>query len=64
LAESQLRVRDDGVNLRQLITRLLELDPRPAYSEEDGRVYGFRLYDFDLRWQINGDQVLVIELAS
>lgn len=62
LAESQLEGREDGVGLRSLIIRLLELDPRPAYAAEDGRVYGFRLHDFDLRWQVDGNQVLVLEL--
>ncbi len=64
LAERQLHGRADGAELRVLITGLLELDPRPAYAEEDGRVYGFRLYDFDLRWQMDGDEILVLELAD
>ncbi len=64
LAESQLADRGDGADLCQLITRVLELDPRPAYAEEDGRVYGFRLYDFDLRWQMDGDEIVVLELAE
>lgn len=64
LAESQLAGRRDGAGLRSLIIRLLELDPRPAYAAEDGRVYGFRLHDFDLRWQVGGDEVLVLELAG
>jgi hypothetical protein len=63
-AESQLAARKDGDDLCQLITRLLELDPRPAYAEEDGRVYGFKLYDFDLRWQMDGDEIVVLELAT
>ncbi len=63
-AEEQLQGRVDAVDLRALIIRLLELDPRPAYAAEDGRVYGFRLYDFDLRWQVDGDRVLVLELAG
>ncbi len=63
-AQTQLQGRADGKELRVLITRLLELDPRPAYAAEDGRVYGFRLYDFDLRWQVDRDQVLVLELAD
>lgn len=63
-AESQLAAREGGDELRQLIIRVLELDPRPAYSEEDGRVYAFNLYDFDLRWQMDGDEVVVIELAT
>ncbi len=64
LAESQLEGRADGTDLRRLIIRLLELDPRPAYAEEDGRIYGFRLYDFDLRWQMDGDGIVVLELAT
>ncbi len=63
-AESQIASREDGADLRRLITRVLELDPRPAYAEEDGRVYGFRLYDFDLRWQMDGDEIVVLELAD
>ncbi len=62
-AEAQLSGRADAADLRVLITRLLELDPRPAYAAEDGRVYGFRLYDFDLRWQVDGDLVQVLELV-
>jgi hypothetical protein len=63
-AESQLAAREDGDDLRQLIVKVLKLDPRPAYAEEDGRKYGFMLYDFDLRWQIDGDEIVVIELAT
>ena len=63
-AEDQLQRREDEAELRILITQLLELDPRPAYTAEEDRVYGFRLYDFDLRWQVDGDQVLVLELAG
>lgn len=64
LAESQLGQMEDSADLRQLIIKTLELDPRPAYAEEDGRIYGFHLYDFDLRWQMDGDEVVVVELAS
>ena len=51
-------------DLRSLITHLLEIDPRPAYKRDldDDREYGFRLYDFDLRWRIVGDQVEVLSL--
>ena len=63
-AESQLAAREGGGELRQLIIKVLELDPRPAYSEEDGRIYAFKLYDFDLRWQIDGDEIVVLELAT
>lgn len=56
--------REDGERLKQLIIQLLEIDPRPAYKRdaEAGREYGFRLYDFDLRWAVSGQQVEVLEL--
>jgi tRNA-Thr(GGU) m(6)t(6)A37 methyltransferase TsaA len=65
LAEGQLLSRHEPEHLRRFITRLLELDPRPAYSGESrpGRVYGMRLYDFDLRWRISDDVIEVLELA-
>jgi tRNA-Thr(GGU) m(6)t(6)A37 methyltransferase TsaA len=66
LAEQQLEERGDGEALRALIKALLETDPRPAYMRDGGeeeRIYGMRLYDFDLRWRIDGDEAHVLELA-
>ena len=64
-AEAQLRQRDDGVELRCLIVKLLRCDPRPAYKNrsQSERIYGMRLYDFDLKWRVAGDEVEVVELA-
>lgn len=50
--------------LRELIEQLLALDPRPATCREEGRVFGFRLYDFDLRWHVVAGEAEVLELAS
>jgi tRNA-Thr(GGU) m(6)t(6)A37 methyltransferase TsaA len=65
-AEQQLQQRQDGAALHQVIMQLLELDPRPAYSDDqnDGREYGFRLYDFDLRWRVKGGCAEVLELKE
>jgi tRNA-Thr(GGU) m(6)t(6)A37 methyltransferase TsaA len=65
-AQRQLLGREDGVEVEQLIHDLLELDPRPAYrrGEEAGRVYGFRLYDFNLRWRVAESVVEVLELQQ
>jgi hypothetical protein len=65
-AEMQLSGRSDGAELRRLITALLELDPRPAYigEEGEGRIHATRLYDFDLRWQVEGKRVEVVELVE
>ncbi len=65
MAEAQLQQRDDGAELKCLITKLLECDPRPAYKNrsQSDRIYGMRLYDFDLKWRVLGDEVEVIELV-
>lgn len=52
-------------NLRTMIEQLLQSDPRPAYQgEEVGRVYGMRLWDFDLQWRVTGDLVEVLALID
>ena len=63
--EQQLAQRSDGDELRRLIVGLLETDPRPAYADESqpDRVYGMRLYDFDLKWRVRGDTVEVLEIS-
>jgi tRNA-Thr(GGU) m(6)t(6)A37 methyltransferase TsaA len=57
--------------LRQLIGQVLAQDPRPAYFSngqpaDDGqaerRCFGMRLYDFDLRWNVDSNGVSVLEL--
>ncbi len=63
-AEAQLQQRNDA-ELRRLIIKLLECDPRPAYKNRSrsDRIYGMRLYDFDLKWRVAEDVVEVIELV-
>ena len=65
-AEEQLRGRRDGNELKVMIRALLAIDPRPAYAGKgDGeRIYGIRLYDFDLRWRVRGGRVEVLELSA
>lgn len=64
-ATQQLAMRPDGDDLKRLIEGLLRTDPRPAYmgARDPDRVYGMRLYDFDLRWRVTGDEVEVLELG-
>ena len=64
-AEQQLASHGDTEALTVLITGLLALDPRPAYTEDDReRVYGMRLYDFDLRWRVQEGCAVVVSLDS
>lgn len=48
---------------QQLINDMLRHDPRPAYQSDDpDRVFGTRLFDFDVKWNHNGDTVTVISI--
>jgi tRNA-Thr(GGU) m(6)t(6)A37 methyltransferase TsaA len=51
--------RDD---LRALITEVLAQDPRPAYSGDAGRIYGVRLFEFDVKWRCDGQTAYVLAL--
>lgn len=45
--------------LETLIIQVLSADPRPTYrrGKNDNRIYGTRLYDLDIRWQVEEDRV-------
>ena len=53
-------------NLQPMIKGILENDPRPAYSKGDNpdRIFGIRLFDFDVKWQVTRDRVRVICLEK
>jgi tRNA-Thr(GGU) m(6)t(6)A37 methyltransferase TsaA len=60
-------------NLKALIIGMLELDPRPAFQkrrlpasckEAIGTSYGFRLFDYDVKWKIEEDCFLVLDLTD
>jgi tRNA-Thr(GGU) m(6)t(6)A37 methyltransferase TsaA len=49
--------------LHQLILRILQNDPRPAYLGENKRErFGMRLYNYNIRWEIRGGVFLITEL--
>ncbi|MFQ5487471.1 MAG: tRNA (N6-threonylcarbamoyladenosine(37)-N6)-methyltransferase TrmO [Gammaproteobacteria bacterium] len=55
-----------GVDLQGFIRQLLAYDPRPAYksSASNEHTFAMKLFDFDLKWQIEGDRVQVVELRG
>jgi tRNA-Thr(GGU) m(6)t(6)A37 methyltransferase TsaA len=65
-AEAVAAEREAGgaADLRSLIVELLRTDPRPAYRRDrpDGRVYGVRLMDLNIRWRVDDDGVRVLSL--
>lgn len=51
--------------LRELITQVLALDPRPAYRQgpEPARRYGMRLAGCEVRWRVTDDGVEVMAVS-
>ncbi len=65
-AESACQSRaGDYPHLHAFIEEILRHDPRPAYVGDEGgeRVFGMRLFDFDLRWRVEGETIHVLALA-
>ncbi|AMC99725.1 putative tRNA (adenine(37)-N6)-methyltransferase [Halomonas chromatireducens] len=71
-AEAALATRPDGASLRELVIQVLAQDPRPAYHGAgrqggEARVYGVRLRDVDVRFQIDNDaeasRIRVVEIV-
>ena len=75
-AMAQIREREKNIpNLLSIITQVLENDPRPAYCNahftnmakkvrtddpQKDRIYGIRLFDFDLKWQAQDNIIRVV----
>ncbi|MGM9584326.1 MAG: tRNA (N6-threonylcarbamoyladenosine(37)-N6)-methyltransferase TrmO [Faecousia sp.] len=42
---------------------ILAHDPRPSYQRDPDRVYGLEFAGFDIRFQVTGDQLTVVDVA-
>lgn len=51
--------RQDHPDLPSLIQEVLAQDPRPAYATDPQRIYGVRLYGFDVKWRSDGSTAIV-----
>ncbi|QLG88451.1 tRNA (N6-threonylcarbamoyladenosine(37)-N6)-methyltransferase TrmO [Chitinibacter bivalviorum] len=51
-------------NLQPLITEVLAQDPRPAYADDAQRIYGIRLYHYDVKWRCDGQIAWVEALET
>ena len=47
---------EDTLALKQL----LALDPRPAFHDDPGRIYGFPFGGFDIKFRVDGDRLLLL----
>jgi len=53
-----------GNDLRQVITELLALDPRPAYKTAQSGEFGMRVDDFNIRFSVSRDIATVLSVSS
>jgi len=65
-AETDLdALKADYPHLRQAICEILALDPRPAYrGAQDARSYGVRIFDLELKWEMDGETARVLTISS
>ncbi|CAM9271933.1 tRNA (N6-threonylcarbamoyladenosine(37)-N6)-methyltransferase TrmO [Acinetobacter pseudolwoffii] len=52
-----------SVQLVQELEQVLSLDPRPAYQDDEGRIYGMKFADLDVRFLVVNNVVEIRELA-
>ena len=48
---------------REAAVGVLSHDPRPSYQQKPDRVYGLTFAGFDIRFQVNGDDLTVLEVT-
>ena len=66
-AKQELSKLEDGNYLGELLVQVLKQDPRPAYkrASADDKVYGIKLLDYNIRWQMNGlDKISVLSIET
>ncbi len=66
-SQAQLQaLNNPPAQLELLITQVLSQDPRPAYQKgkQSERVFGVRLYDYNVRWQVHGQINLVVAIEK
>lgn len=57
-------LQDAPADLAQLIEQVLAQDPRPAYQDDPQRCYGIRLYDYNIRFRVDGLCAEVLEIHA
>ncbi len=52
-------------DFESIITEILQLDPRPAYHDKKHikNTFAIKLYDYDLKWHIENEQIIVTALT-
>lgn len=53
-----------GRDLQPLIKEVLSQDPRPAYHKQEGKEYGVRLWDTNIRFRYHKNSFLVFDIEN
>ena len=49
---------------RETLLGVLAQDPRPAYQDDENRVYGFAYGGLDVRFQVRGNALTVVDIIA
>lgn len=49
----------DDFDLSTAVRRIIEEDPRPAYQNHDGRIYGFNYAGYEIKFRTEGDTAVI-----
>lgn len=47
---------------RQILIDILKDDPRPAYQHDDKRIYGFSFAEFEIKFKVKDDTIIVTDI--
>lgn len=46
------------------LTAVLEQDPRPAYHNDENRIYGFRFAEHEIKFKVKGSTLTVVDIEN
>ena len=56
--------RPSEMKKREALLAVLAQDPRPSYQSDPGRVYGMAFADWQVRFTVEGERLVVGEIAK
>ena len=48
----------------QTLLQILKNDPRPAYHNDENRIYGFKFADFEIKFRVKGNKLTVLNIEK
>jgi tRNA-Thr(GGU) m(6)t(6)A37 methyltransferase TsaA len=46
------------------LLQILKNDPRPAYHEDENRIYGFKFAEYEVKFKVKGNKLTVLEIEN